>query len=108
MSDFYCNIDKVNDLEIEYHNAIETLTDYYYQLNNVVNGAESGKYWQGESFDEFKKAFETWKENYISILNRLILLDGSLSTIYSVSLELIKSRNGLEQSLQISNTMRGV
>jgi uncharacterized protein YukE len=100
MSDFYCNIDKVNDLEIEYHNAIETLTDYYYQLNNVVNCVESGQYWQGETFDEFKKKFEAWKEHYISTLNQLILLDSSLSAIYSVSLNLIKSRNDLEQYLE--------
>lgn len=93
--DFYCDINKISDLEIEYRNAIEKLTDYYYQLNTVVNEVECDGYWKGETFDAFKAAFDAWKENYIRNLNALILLDCSLSCIYDVSAQLIVSRSSL-------------
>lgn len=97
--DFYCDLDKVENLEKQYCQTIQMLTEYYYKLNDVVQavkaGDSKGSYWQGDSFNNFMEEFKLWEDSYLRILSMLIVADTCLLSACSVSSQLIQKRDNL-------------
>lgn len=101
--DFYCDPDQVGNLEKQYHQTIQTLTEYYYQLNHVIQavktGDSKGAYWKGESFDAFMAEFNEWEDSYLRILSMLIVTDTYLLSVCDVSSQLVSKRDDLVMDL---------
>lgn len=101
-SNFYVDVQSINDLQTKYNESIKVLTDLYFNFENQANEIESQELWQGNSYEKFKEIFDKWKIDYLQRLTEIIQLKDLLEEVIAVTEILIAERNGLPSSLEVN------
>lgn len=100
-SNYYVDIDAINELQTKYNTAIDTLTELYFNLEKEIINIEDQEQWQGESFKEFKEVFDKWKLTHVKRLTELVQLKDFLEEVVAVTEVLVSERDNLTNYLGV-------
>ncbi|WP_297520839.1 hypothetical protein [uncultured Clostridium sp.] len=104
-SNFYINIESLEQLNNVLEDEFEKLTTLFLALEEEVNTIESEEYWVGESFTSFKTNFDEWKLKYLKSLAQLAKLEEYVRELRQTGSDLIDIRNNMKcEAILTGNT----
>lgn len=100
-SNYYVDINEMNELKEKYNTTIDTLTQLYFNLETQINNIENQEEWQGKSFENFKEIFDEWKLTHVKRITELVQLKDFLEEVISVTEVLVSERDSLSNLLEV-------